>query len=277
MTIEPQSSGEKPDPPAQKPSGPQPEKSEVEEVELSPADRAAEAGWPTSERCTTSGLVVVEDAISVPKQHLISQVINRRFAPAGGLLAIDTWHTTRPKPYSPKAVGRYIDFVKVDSQATEHRWKEVEDHLPEALASVDRDEAVTDPRHIAKLRDCLTLHYARSLSTKIVHDRAWRDSRANRGASLRADEPLLAAAVQSRFNGLAVVDEGTGLIAPTALDWIAEDLLSGASTLYECGRLFRQSVERMYEQAKVWMASSALELSGARRTSSCSVTSPASP
>lgn len=100
------------------------------------------------------------------KLHLLSKVVLRRFCDGRGLMS--TLNPQRPsermKLKAPGAVCFTKDLKPKDPFAFEELWKSVEDVVGEALQAVDDGTIFSDERLTGLLRQCLALHFARSLT-----------------------------------------------------------------------------------------------------------------
>ncbi|MDA8262258.1 MAG: hypothetical protein M0Z47_05435 [Actinomycetota bacterium] len=102
----------------------------------------------------------------VPRQHVISETILRRFTEvvdprAGRQLRRCDVVTGKTRLMGAGGVGYVTNFVRVDSVATELVWKRVEDSLPEAITAAESGTVLTDTRLVGILRDAIGLHHVR--------------------------------------------------------------------------------------------------------------------
>jgi hypothetical protein len=99
-------------------------------------------------------------------QHTITETLLGRFADAssGKLKAYYLpWRREYDNP--PSRVGRVKKYIKYDPQMYEDYWNaEVENHLPTAFAAVDNGTIFDHPDLVKVLKDCIALHWARSLA-----------------------------------------------------------------------------------------------------------------
>ena len=109
-------------------------------------------------------------------QHTITKCLLARFVDVktGKLKA---YYLPRQREYDnpPSRAGRVKKFIERDSQTHEDYWNtQVETHLPAAFAAVD-DGTVLDHAGLVKvLKDCIALHWARSVAYKQTHEELLR-------------------------------------------------------------------------------------------------------
>lgn len=76
---------------------------------------------------------------TVPRQHVISQVVSRMLVedvpPHGRVVARVDLATKQVQLIGTNGVGWVLDFVPVDSKATEELWQQVERDLNPAIAA----------------------------------------------------------------------------------------------------------------------------------------------
>ena len=122
-------------------------------------------------------------APTIPKQHVISQGVLRRFTElldprAGKQLASCNILRGTTKLVGTGGVGFIRNFVKIGSAATELVWKRVEDTLTEAITAAEQSKLSSDPRLVGVLRDAIALHYVRNPQVREVHDAVFPDVQA---------------------------------------------------------------------------------------------------
>lgn len=113
---------------------------------------------------------------SVHKQHLVSQVLLRRWAHEGKVLSLDlNYPTAVAKLRTPGQVGYQLDFIKNSSIRWEKRWSLVETRTPLALGAIDDGTLFEKEALVDVLKDLLAIHFARS----VVVQAAWQASLAS--------------------------------------------------------------------------------------------------
>lgn len=196
----------------------------------------------------------------VKRQHLVSQVLLAQFATpirrtAG--LHVQPHDLRNPqrslKPRTPRDVCWIEDFVPYASASIEQVWKQVEQHLPEAFASVAAGTALDDPDTVALLRDVIALHWVRSQHYRDLYKAVFRTFYQERlRRFLNEDQVLLQLAVWER-TGLLV----TG---PEGLTMHAERVLEPMASAYESGALFRVLIEAVFAKARSLLAGHAVQI-----------------
>lgn len=107
----------------------------------------------------------------VPKQHLVSEVLIKRWALGGEVLCIDLdYPSARPKLRAPAAVGYKLDFIKVGSGRWEERWQKAETLAPQTFDAIDDRSIFDRPQLVEVLKDLIAIHFGRSH----VVDVAWQ-------------------------------------------------------------------------------------------------------
>ena len=104
-----------------------------------------------------------------------------------------------------RRAGRVLNFVKVDSAATEVLWKELEDKLHDAFTHLDQGDLLDYPDHVATIKQAIALHFARSHETLEMSKRLWSQVLTSRREVYRAEPRLLQLALDHRYHGLTVI------------------------------------------------------------------------
>ena len=189
-----------------------------------------------------------EEAVStsrptVERQHVISQVVLRRFVGAvpsvGKRLAYSDLVAGRATLAKATDVGYVENFVPVDSQATEDLWQTVETRLGPAIKAARTGTALDSPAHMTTLQQAVALHFVRNPQTLASHNQSFADAVKN-GVDRLAGTALAAEAFR----------EGHGLVAagPEARRLGAEAVHGRLIRLHQEGGLFRLSVQRLFER-----------------------------
>lgn len=191
----------------------------------------------------------------VPEQHVVSQVILRRFlgpTPQGDRLLAHNLRYGKARLRSPGAVGKLRNFVQIDSLETERLWGRTEQDLPAAIDAALTRRVLQKPKHVAVIKDAIALHFARSLDTVESVNQSWQQTLATARAAYLADQPAMEALFYRKHGFVA-----TG---PTVAEEIADDLLRTVKQLYENGSYFRLRVVDLFEEARRMAASARLEI-----------------
>ncbi len=148
-----------------------------------------------------------EEAVStsqptVERQHVISEVVLRRFAgsvPSGGRqLARFDFAAGQDTLAKAKDVGYIENFVPVDSQATEDLWHTVETRLRQAITAALNGTTLDSPAHVTTLRHAVALHFVRNPQTLTIHNQSFADALQN-GIDALANTSLAAEAFRQKY------------------------------------------------------------------------------
>jgi hypothetical protein len=189
-----------------------------------------------------------EEAVStsrptVKRQHVISEVLLRRFAgpvpSAGRQLVRFDLAAGQGALAKAKDVGYIEDFVPVDSQATEDLWHTVETRLREAIKAAINGTALDSPVHTTTLRNAVVLHFIRNPQTLITHNQSFTDALQS-GVDALANTSLAAEAFRRKY--------GLEPAGPEAMRLGAGAVHDRLIKLHEEGGLFRLSVQRLFEK-----------------------------
>ncbi|MFG3384582.1 DUF4238 domain-containing protein [Streptomyces sp. NPDC047999] len=194
----------------------------------------------------------MSEAQRVSRQHLVSQVLLKRFTMPGErssgwqLISFDLDHPERHhKRKGPRECGWVEDFVSFDSVAAEDLWRQIEQRVPDTFAAVEAGTPFDDPKHAGILRDLATLHLVRSHRYRDVH----------RDAYERAREGVRSGLLQNYEGQLgreALRKTGLHLTGPQALGAFADRLIESSTPAQDhaSGKLFRLSIEEMFQKVR---------------------------
>ncbi len=180
----------------------------------------------------------------VPKQHVVSQTLLRRFcevvdARRGAQLEELTLENEQVRLIGPGGAGYITNFVKVDSATTEARWQKVEGKV---RAAIDAAEARTLPES-PELEDILlqavALHFARNPLSRDIHKRSFEAAYEHQ-LSVLAGQPLAEEAFRRAHEGIVVAGPEAGKLG-------AEVALSNMRSKFDKGLFFRLRVEELFE------------------------------
>lgn len=172
------------------------------------------------------------------------------------LLPVDVCNPERRnKLKSPRACGWAEDFVAFDSPSAEGLWGSVETRAPAALAAVQAGTPFADPLHVEVLRDLVVLHYVRSHRYRGVYTNAFETVSVNLRSKLIRQYPEQVRREALRQTGLHLAGSGS-------LGAFAERLIeqSEATQDFESGKLFRTSIESMFNKVRTMAAKWYLEV-----------------
>jgi len=189
-----------------------------------------------------------EDAVStsqpsVKHQHVISQVVLRRFVedvpPGGNQLTRINLLTGNLDLIGTNGVGYIDDFVPVDSQSTEKLWQEVENKLYQAIMAALNGAAHNNLAHLVILKQAVALHLVRNPQTLAVHNQSFADA-VEAGIERWSRTPFADESFRRRYGLIAAGPEARRLGAAAAQGRLVD--------LHRIGGLFRLSVQRLYEK-----------------------------
>lgn len=128
---------------------------------------------PNRRRVSTSCHVSEVTQPSPPKrQHVVSQVLLRRFADERGELAVFDRVPFKEGRKGPRGVAYVENYIVADPVGAEQMWTGVEQALPAALAVLDAGPPFDDQDSVAAVKECIALHWARSLTMQAIYDRS---------------------------------------------------------------------------------------------------------
>ena len=198
------------------------------------------------------------DAPKVPKQHLVSRVLQREWEaePGDGVSRYSLHVGLNPggHPWPPEEIAFLRDYVKIDSQATEDVWNETETNLPEALTAVKARSLFQNKQHITTIRDIVALHYARSYEVLEDHKRTWSTGIQMRIAELLEYPDYLDDVFWLRW-GLCLP-----YYAPDARLQVANELSAKTQKLFDRGIAFRFRIVDLFEGAKQYLADAGIRI-----------------
>lgn len=192
----------------------------------------------------------------IGRQHVISQVVLRRFCEpgAGGAGRQLIRHDVLigiASPTGPRGAGYVQNFVKIDSKATEELWQQVENNMPKAIDAAINQTILSDPALISVLRDAIALHYVRNPQTLEVHEECFADALRNAVDAL-AGTPAAAEAFY-RHHGLEPAGAQGRRLG-------AQELLAPMKDIFTQGTLFRLRVQDLFETVTDRFQSSGVEI-----------------
>jgi hypothetical protein len=227
-------------------------------VEQRKRDIAAISGVPATrvQEIVDAGRQALSNASpKVPEQHVVSQVILRRFlgpTSQGDRLLAYNLQYGKAKLRATGGVGKLTNFVQIDSLETERVWGRTEQNLPAAIDAARTRRVLQDPKHVAVIKDAIALHFARSLDTLESVNQGWQETLDSARAAYLADQPAM--------EGLFYRKHGFVASGSAVAEEIADDLLRTAKQLYEDGAYFRLRVVDVFEEARRMAASARLEI-----------------
>jgi hypothetical protein len=219
---------------------------------------ASPSGWQPEDVLTRIQQLEPYRDDNIKGQHVVSQVLLKRFARKAGsggweLHSFDTKHPERrPKAKGPNGCGKVPNFIRFASRSSEELWQKVEDRLPAALAAADNESIVRHPEHIATVKDAIALHFVRSMQMATVHQWAWQTAKtANRQQLL--DQPGL-------LERLFIEQVGLHAAGLEALELVVETLHAPTQELIDSGAMFRGRIEYIYAKTRDMIDSSSVQI-----------------
>ena len=187
-------------------------------------------------------------------QHTVTKCLLTRFTdPSSGTLK--SYYLPRGREYDnpPSRAGRAKKYIDHAPQAYEDYWNtEVENHLPAAFGAVDDETIFDHPDLVKVLKDCIALHWARSVAYKKSHEELLKSvTEQQKRRWLEDFKPVLEHAFYLRY--------GLYPAGIEALDHI-NDLLHEAPEIVTSGEFFAGRVKHYFEFARKRFTGSNLEV-----------------
>ncbi|KUN90422.1 DUF4238 domain-containing protein [Streptomyces caeruleatus] len=201
-------------------------------------------------------------AAQISRQHLVSQVLLKQFTTAGQdgsgrqLRPVDVRNPERRnKLASTRTCGWADTFVAFDSASAENLWSSVERRAPAAFEAVHAGTPFADPLHVEALRDLVVLHYVRSHRYRSVYTNAFETVSVKLRGQLVEQYPEQLRREALRQTRLHLAGSGP-------LGAFAERLIeqSEVTQEFENGKLFRTSIEGMFNKVRAAAAKWSLEV-----------------
>ncbi|MHA6757387.1 DUF4238 domain-containing protein [Streptacidiphilus sp. PAMC 29251] len=201
-----------------------------------------------------------ETAPPVKNQHVVSQVLLKRFAVDDGQgHRVQQFNLDQPDRHHQlkaiKSCGMVRDFVPFASASLEAVWGQVENLLPVAAAAAVRGDVFDDDRHVEVLKDFIALHWIRSRYYRDHYRRIVTDSLAKIRSKLLTEKADALRKETFRRTGRHPIGPG-GLLA--AADELLQLHLDDYS--YSNGADLRVRIEENFEQARKIIRGSGLRI-----------------
>ncbi|WP_117209215.1 DUF4238 domain-containing protein [Allorhizocola rhizosphaerae] len=188
----------------------------------------------------------VQSGGHVRKQHVVSQLILRRFAAPNGLPHAGRigsinleWPSAKPCYYFPAGTGYIADFVRFASKTMEMVWHETENRLPEAIDACLERTVLSRPDLVEVLKGAIAMHHVRNVHLRSFLDPIWHDRVAALRRLLLTERRSMAEyEFRRRYHGLVP--------GPGCLEFIVDDALAPMQALWRDDGFFRDSLERLY-------------------------------
>jgi hypothetical protein len=233
---------------------------DLDKVERYRSSIAAGAGITEvrlQEIISTARSVLSAGPATVHEQHVVSQVLLRRFVretpTATGVSTYSLQRGLLKGPRSTRNIGKLTDFVRIDGDTTEELWQETESKMREALDAARTSALFKYPEHVQTLKDAVALHFARSLEVLEAHRRLWEEGVEAMVDNWKNNGVGLESLFYSRY----------GLFPPSgavAREIMATDLVAKTRRLYENGTIFRLRVVDLFESVREASRNSGLQI-----------------
>ncbi|WP_223243609.1 DUF4238 domain-containing protein [Streptomyces sp. CBMA123] len=194
-----------------------------------------------------------------PDQHVVSRVLLERFAEAVGAKGerkVRYLNRSRPsaKPIDrgPAGCGKFTNFIRYASKASEQVWAETETLLHSAIDAAESGDFFRTSRHQDVVREAIILHTVRSIPMLIISEQTWRehhDRHITRWMTERRE--ALVHLHRERFGWTP--DE-------SGLRVMAEDLIASLSAQMDRGIYFHATVVERFRRYKRMLAKQPVEL-----------------
>lgn len=197
----------------------------------------------------------VQEALPMTRQHVVSQVVLRRFADGENQLSVFDRLVGRVVRKGPAGVAYVENLVAHEPESSEHLWKTVEDRVPELFRSLESGQLPIDGRVVDLGKDLIALHWARSHTLLAI----WNDLIPKK-LNLLTERLLTNFTPEEAFLSL------TGFYPPDGdasrayvVDYIAEHW----EQQFSDGTLFRERLEFNYQKARDLASSLSLQVAEA--------------
>ncbi len=195
----------------------------------------------------------------IQRQHLVSRVLQRQWlTPQSELLS---WYSIH-RGLNPGGRGNISEnlmylrnFVSVDAKTTEDFWKETEDELPTIFESIELGTIFRNDQLVAKLRDLVIVHFARSFEVREVHNSTWQSGIRTYTESLQSN-PRNLDRLFTLKRGHAPDPEN----ALAARQEIINDFTGCSRQLFSSGLAFRFRILDLFEGSRLGWANSGIRI-----------------
>lgn len=207
---------------------------------------------PRTKSHPRAGRPQVVDGLSAPprRQHTVSQALLREFTDQGQLVKYDLTYGKAYRRY-PRSVGYHKDFISVAPAAFEGLWKQMEDRLPAAIASLADPDWQRRLDDINTIKLAVVVHFVRNTAL-----RSWE----NRNTPIALQEAKDEIWLERQDLVRAQYEKRTGRASssdPEVRAWL-DTLGPGDQLQLEQG--FAERVLRMLDWATNWVAPLTLQV-----------------
>lgn len=193
------------------------------------------------------------------RQHVVSQVVLRKWALDGTLVPIDMVNGRIGRPRPPRSEGFEFDYVGGDyAAATERMWGEVESEAPSLLVALDVVPAALTSAQTASLVRLVALHLIRSRGFRAMADSSLANAaapggRLDRMMELLSDDHAVAQVALARTGLLPAGPAGAAIAREREVQRMAETFGPG-------GTFFVDQLVTNYERAVAALAGRPVEI-----------------
>jgi Protein of unknown function (DUF4238) len=174
-------------------------------------------------------------------QHVVSEVLLRRFAGTDGTIGVYDIVDRREFATGPGAVGAVSNFIAFEPKASEETWSAIETRLPNLIAMIEEGADPSDPSVDEAAKDIFALHWARSHTMRVI----WETS-VPRNLDRRQLEMLNSPELPAVFRDL------TGLepVGIGALEYAAEAIRRRIEENFGTGELFSERIHAQFAEVR---------------------------
>ncbi len=187
------------------------------------------------------------------RQHLVSQVIIRRFSISGQVVRYE-FGSGRPQRRKPTTCMYSQQFISAAPRAAEKLWQTVEAKLPAALEAVEAGTIMKNPLHVSTVKECIALHLARSKAMQWTRGEAVeRAANQLKAELLTSQKPWLIQTFVRRHGFFPAGSQG--------LELAADEFIREARPKVDTPASFWSSVQGYFNQFRTFLAPLELEIS----------------
>ncbi len=187
------------------------------------------------------------------RQHLVARTLLERWVDASGFLEWFDLKKGKSHRARPARVGFVNYFIRNEPEASERRWSEVENRLPDVFGALDAGTLLNEPELVDITKRCIALHAARSLTFQGVYELS-RQRGIERVRQAALEDPVELAGAFSKRTGLYPA-------GPQALELEARlEAQEAAQRLLADGRYFRDHIHDNVRRLEELLSTAGLEV-----------------
>jgi len=174
--------------------------------------------------------------MSFKNQHVVSQVLLRRFAEGAGSAEVGVFEPDNLtfRNESPDRVGTIPNLVPTNPEKFEKRWSQVERMMTHAFKLIDERKLLADAKFSKAVRDFVALHFARGYAIHLMYQQMLPVKRQQFVTNMLATfspEQIVYELKGLRLSRDAAVDVAPKLLASKFDDQMKDDNLMGKTLL----------------------------------------------